>query len=91
MKLPKFRSEDEEHEFWARHDVEDLDQEELTEVRLDAVRPRRLALPVRIDQRTAALLKRLARRRGIPPSALVALWIHEKLGRDGDGPPSRNG
>jgi hypothetical protein len=82
MKLPRFRSEKDEHEFWSRHGIEDLDDDELTEVRLDAARPRRLALPVRVDHRTAALLKRLARRRGILPSALIALWIRERVDRE---------
>jgi hypothetical protein len=82
MKVPRFKTEREEHRFWAEHGLEDIDEEELADVRLDAVRPAKLALPVRLDHRTAALLKRLARRRGIGPSSLVAMWIKERVDRD---------
>ena len=45
-------------------------------------RPAREPVSVRLDPRDIFLLRRLARRRGIPTSQLIALWVHERLLRE---------
>ncbi len=42
-------------------------------------RPAREPVSVRLDPQDIFLLKRVARRRGIPSSQLIALWVHERL------------
>jgi hypothetical protein len=46
-----------------------------------ASRPAREPVSVRLDPRDIFLLRRIARRRGIPSSQLIALWVHEHLVR----------
>ncbi|HEY7678409.1 MAG TPA: hypothetical protein VIG69_15160 [Candidatus Methylomirabilis sp.] len=42
-------------------------------------RPAREPVSVRLDPQDIFLLKRLARRRGIPSSQLIVLWVHERV------------
>jgi hypothetical protein len=45
-------------------------------------RPAREPVSVRLDPEDIFLLKRLARRKGIPSSQLMALWVHERVVRE---------
>lgn len=42
-------------------------------------RPPRQPVSVRLDPRDLSMLKRIARRKGIPYSQLMALWLHERI------------
>ena len=57
-----------------------LDQAEL----LAAYRPARKPVSVRIDPLDLSMLKRIARRKGIPFSQLMAMWVHERVTREQD-------
>jgi predicted DNA binding CopG/RHH family protein len=45
----------------------------------EAHRPVRRAVSLRLDPSDIAMLKRLARRKGIPYTQLIALWLHERI------------
>ncbi len=45
-------------------------------------RPPREPVSVRLDPQDIFLLKRLARRKGVPSSQLIALWVHERVVRE---------
>jgi hypothetical protein len=63
----------------ARETVEDvqklLDEAEPFEV----PRPARQPVSVRLDPYDISMIKRLARKKGIAPTQLMALWLHEKI------------
>ena len=63
----------------ARESVEDvqklLDEAEPFEV----PRPARQPVSVRLDPYDISMIKRLARKKGIPHTQLMALWLHEKI------------
>jgi hypothetical protein len=71
---------------WDRERTRESDLEVTT--RLDEAQPFRVSRParepvsVRLDPQDIFLLKRLARRRGIPSSQLIALWVHERVARE---------
>ncbi len=44
-----------------------------------AQRPPRQPVSVRLDPFDLAMLKRLARRKGIPFTQLMSMWLHEKI------------
>jgi hypothetical protein len=44
-----------------------------------AVRPPRQPLSLRLDAFDLAMLKRIARRKGIPHTQLMAMWLHERI------------
>ncbi len=44
-----------------------------------APRPARQPVSLRLDPYDISMIKRLARKKGVPHSQLMALWLHEKI------------
>ena len=81
-RIPRFKSIEEEAEFWDTHDLAEFEDElqEVTDVRFVMRRSRQTkALTVRVDEDTLATLTREATNQGIGPSTLVRMWILERL------------
>ena len=79
-KLPRFKSRDEEAEFWATHSP--LDYGEWEEVTLEVARPLIHTLAVRLDAQTIDRLAAIGRRKGIGPSTLARMWLLERLDQE---------
>jgi hypothetical protein len=66
----------------ARESIEDvqklLDYEEV----FKAQRLPRQPISLRLDPFDISMIKRLARKKGIPHTQLMALWLHEKRGQE---------
>jgi len=45
----------------------------------EAARPPRQPVSVRLDPYDISMIKRFARKKGIPHTQLMALWLHEKV------------
>ena len=76
--LPKFRSLEEEAEFWETHSP--FDFEGWKEVRqFKVARPLRHVLGLRLDAKTIDRLAEIGGRMGIGPSTLARIWIMERL------------
>jgi len=45
-------------------------------------RPPRQPVSIRLDPFDIAMVKRIARRKGIPPTQLMATWLHERIERE---------
>jgi len=45
----------------------------------DTTRPARQPVSLRIDPFDLSMLKRIARRKGIPFNQLMSMWLHEKI------------
>jgi len=76
----------EEAEEWdtaiAGESVEDV-QKQLSEAELfKAKRPPRQPVSLRLDPFDISIIKRLARKKGIPHTQLMALWLHEKIDQE---------
>lgn len=79
--VPKFSSKEEEAEFWQNTDLGQIAPDELEEVQVE--RPRRplsTTFAVRFDEKTIALLRDVARSRGLGATQLVRAWVIERLG-----------
>ena len=50
-----------------------------------AFRPPRQPVSVRLDPFDLALLKRIARKKGIPFTQLMSMWLHEKVEEEKTG------
>jgi len=48
-------------------------------------RPPRQPVSLRVDPFDLAMLKRLARQRGLPHTQLMAMWLHERIEREKRG------
>ena len=79
-KIPEFKNEEEEAEFWDTHDSTDyLDQTEEVDVEFVGPRPRKTLISLRLDQETIDRLKRVAATHGIGYQTLMRIWIEERL------------
>jgi predicted DNA binding CopG/RHH family protein len=79
-KIPEFKSEQEESEFWDSHEATEF-FEETTPVAMEFVdvRPRKTLISLRLDPGTIAALKQAAHRRGMGYQTLIRMWVLEKL------------
>lgn len=77
-KVPKFKSYEEEANFWDTHDTTEF-EDEFKPVKLEFARPLIHILGVRLDAKTIDHLSELGNEMGIGPSTLVRMWVMEKL------------
>lgn len=90
-KIPHFKSEEEEAEFWATHSVVDyleetepehleLDPELQRKIRERVARKKRVTL--RLDPEQIQAAKAIAKEKGLPYQTLVRMWIVEGIKRE---------
>jgi len=77
-KIPKFKSEKEEADFWSTHDSTGYESEE-TKVKF--VRPKKKLVSLRLDDKTIHQLKKIAESKGIGYLQLVRMWVLENLSK----------
>ena len=70
----------------AGESIEDV-QKQLSEAELfKTQRPPRQHISLRLDPFDISMIKRLARKKGIPHTQLMALWLHEKIDQERKSP-----
>jgi predicted DNA binding CopG/RHH family protein len=79
-KIPKFRSEKEEADFWATHDSADY-LSETKEVKVKFTRSQKKLVSLRLDENTIDKLKKIAESKGIGYLELVRMWVLENLSK----------
>lgn len=79
-KIPKFKSLEEEANFWDSHSFADYwDEFEDVKVIVDLKKPRDETLIVRLQKSLKNHLERIARSKGLNVSTLARMWLIEKL------------
>ena len=79
-KIPKFNSENDEREFWARADsTEFIDWSKGKRATLPNLRPTLRTISIRLPESMIAQLKRLANKRDVPYQSLVKVFLAERL------------
>lgn len=79
-KVPKFKSEDAERDFWAKHDATDyLDFSQAEEVVLPNLKPSTKAISLRLPVALIDRLKMLANKRDVPYQSLLKVLLSEKV------------
>jgi predicted DNA binding CopG/RHH family protein len=90
-RLPKFKSEREEADFWATHDLTDyLHEFEKVDFKLPASLRRRIktraatkkAVTFRLGMDQIAAAKAVASRKSVPYQTLMRMWIAERLAKE---------
>ncbi|MEW6110229.1 MAG: CopG family antitoxin [Nitrospirota bacterium] len=79
-KIPKFKSEKEEADFWETHDSTDY-LSETKEVKVKFKRPQKKLVSLRLDEKTIRQLKKIANSKGIGYLELVRMWVLENLSK----------
>jgi len=78
--LPKFKSEDAERRFWARHDsTEFIDWRKGQRVTLPSLKPSSQTISLRLPQPMLDRLKLLANKRDVPYQSLLKMFVAERL------------
>jgi predicted DNA binding CopG/RHH family protein len=79
-RIPAFRTEDEEREFWATHDSTDyVDWSKAQVVRFPNLRPSSTAISVRLPDTLLTELKLLANERDVPYQSLLKLYLADRV------------
>lgn len=79
-KIPKFKSEDEEREFWASHDsTEYVDWKKAKRVVLPKLKPSLKTISLRLPESMLEELKLLAHKRDVPYQSLLKIFLSERI------------
>jgi len=79
-KIPKFKSEAEEHSFWAHRDSTTfIDWRNAKKIRMPNLRPTLRTISLRLPESMLAQLKILAHQRDVPYQSLMKIYLAEKI------------
>jgi predicted DNA binding CopG/RHH family protein len=79
-KIPKFRNEDQERDFWASHDsTEFVDWRQAERVKLPNLRPTTRTISIRLPESMIERLKVLANKRDVPYQSLLKMFVADKI------------
>ena len=80
LKIPKFKSEDEEREFWAQIDLADyFEAKDFTSVSFPNLKPTSRAISLRLPEAMLMRLKEQANELQVPYQALIKQYIAQGL------------
>jgi len=79
-RIPKFRSEDEEREFWASHDSTDyINWSEAKEIIMPNLKPSLKTISIRLPEIMIEELKLIANKRDVPYQSLMKIFLAERV------------
>lgn len=79
-KISEFKNEEEEREFWAKHDsTEFVDWKKATRVVLPRLKPSTKTISLRLPESMLEELKLLANKRDVPYQSLLKIFLSEKI------------
>ncbi len=78
--IPRFRSEDEEREFWANHDFTDyMHQFKRVNLDLSHLKPSTKSVTIRLPQMLLDNLRQLANKQDVPYQSLMKIFLAERV------------
>ncbi len=81
--IPRFESEDEERQFWAREDSADyIDWSQARRVSLPKLKPSTKTISLRIPESLLENLKILANKRDVPYQSLLKVFLAERVAQE---------
>ena len=81
--IPKFRSEEEERQFWATHDSTDfIDWGTARKTKLPNLRPTLRTISIRLPASMIEDLKILANKHDVPYQSLMKVFLAERLDQE---------
>ena len=82
-KIPKFKSEDREREFWSKADsTEYVDWKKSKRIILPNLKPSTKKISLRLPELMIEELKLLANKRDIPYQSLMKMYLAERIQRE---------
>ena len=81
--IPKFDSEEEEREFWAKHDsVDYVDWKRAQRVKLANLKPTTRTVSIRLPETMLEDLRMLANKRDVPYQSLLKIYVAERIEKE---------
>ena len=89
--IPRFANEDEEREFWAKHDTVDyFDWSKAVRAAFPELKPSTTTISLRVPASMLEELKTLANEKDVPYQPLMKVFLAERIARErGSGRPFR--
>lgn len=82
-KIPKFKNEDEERQFWAAHDsTEYIDWSKAKKITLPNLRPSVKNISLRLPASMLEQLKLLANKHDVPYQSLMKMFLSERIDKE---------
>ena len=79
-KLPDFKNEDEEREFWATHELSDVfEASKGIDVVFPNLKPSTKTITIRVSESLLNGLKAIANKKDVPYQSLVKIFLDEKV------------
>jgi predicted DNA binding CopG/RHH family protein len=79
-RIPRFRNEDEERDFWASHDsTEYIDWSEAKNVTMPKLKPTLKTISIRLPEIMIEELKLLSNKRDVPYQSLMKIFLAERV------------
>ncbi len=79
-KMPKFKNEDEEREFWSTHDsTEYVDWSKAERSYFSNLRPSSKHISIRLPERLFEQLRNIAHQKDIPYQSLMKVYLAERV------------
>lgn len=79
-KIPKFKNEDEEREFWAKNSLTDyLDQFEPVDMDFSQLKPTTESISLRLPGYMLRRIKELANAKDVPYQSLMKVYLAERI------------
>lgn len=83
LKTPRFKTEEQEREFWAEHDSADyVDWSSAERVTLAELKPSTRTISIRLPESLLEGLKLLANKRDVPYQSLLKLYVAERVKKE---------
>lgn len=81
--LPEFKNEDEERQFWAKHDsTEFLDWSEAQPAVFPNLKPSTRTISIRLPESLLNELKQLANKQDVPYQSMIKMILRERVDRE---------
>jgi predicted DNA binding CopG/RHH family protein len=83
QKVPTFKTEDEEREFWASHDSADfIDWSKAKRTAFPNLKPSTKTISLRLPESIIAALKVMANKRDVPYQSLLKVFLAERIEKE---------
>lgn len=82
-KIPKFKNEDEERDFWSKHDSSEyLSWKNAERVLFPNLKPSTRSISLRLPESLLDALRQLANERDVPYQSLIKMILQERIEQD---------
>jgi predicted DNA binding CopG/RHH family protein len=90
-KIPRFRNEDEERDFWASHDsTEYVGWQKAKRLKFPDLKPSTRTISIRLPESMLEDLKMLANKRDVPYQSLLKIYLAERIRDELGSMPARH-